>query len=116
MTAHRISLSLITLLIGLLILVGVYSLPLTKEYRLLAPNDLTVESFLLTPGHTIKQTYLSHSTTQSGIKIFTYIHVITDQELLLQIKDDNDLLLATGHLTGQSSLQFHGPHVLLQFC
>jgi hypothetical protein len=112
MTAHRITLSLITLLIGLLLLVVAYNLPLTKEYRLLAPNDLTVESFLLTPGHTMKQTYLSHGTTQSGIRIFTYAPVITDQELLLQIKDNNDLLLATGHLTGQSFLASNDAVVL----
>lgn len=112
MTTHRLALSLATLLFGLLLLAGVYNLPLTKEYRLLAPNDLTVESYLLTPGHTLKQTYLSHSTTQSGIRIFTYTPVITDQKLLVEIKDNDGLLLATGQLTSQSFLSSNDAVVL----
>lgn len=112
MTTNRLALSLSTLLFCLLLLAGVYNLPLTKEYRLLAPNDLTVESYLLTPGHTLKQTYLSHGTTQSGIRIFTYTPVITDQKLLVEIKDNDGLLLATGQLTSQSFLAANDAVVL----
>ena len=112
MLIPRFTLPLIILLIGLLLLAAIFNIPLTKEYRLLAPNDLTTEQTLLTPDHTIKQTYQAHALTQSGVRIFTNTPVLTDQELSVQITNDSNQLLATGQLTNQTLLASNDAVVL----
>jgi len=104
MQISRTVVPLATIFLGLAIFTTVQTLPLSTESRLLATTDLAQKTVLLSPGHTLTQTYLAHGRQQSGISIYTTVPALTNQKLQVVITDEHNSPLAQGKLSRQSYL------------
>ena len=90
--------------LSLTLLLGIYKLPLSKSIRPLATTNNTLETHLLLPEETIRQTFAAPNSKLSGIQIFTTARTLANQKLNVIITNQSNTVLALAKLTGQSYL------------
>jgi|GEM_PF-2537405 hypothetical protein len=106
MSQNKIIVLVSTTIIGLVLLLGIFELPLAREVRLLAPYSRTLESHLLLPGEIIEQTFLAGNTKLSGIQIASTALTLNDQRISVTVSNQSGEVLAEGSYARQSYLHF----------